>query len=149
MTGNLVPADDFTHRWPDLFLEHFTRALECTRRHMGRNVQILIGYTARKSSGALRRRAVIFVQGVPMVEFVGADSLPDGPMASLVKHRDMTHVDSELTLPDEYELMPTDWYREVVDGPHAYGGLAVICDSADHETMIGHALIRWSYKQGL
>ena len=37
--------------------------------------------------------------------------------------------------------------RDVVEGPGAAFGLAVICPPDDFQTLVRHALIRYSYRQ--
>ena len=53
----------------------------------------------------------------------------------------------EGTVPQEYEGFTVGSYRDVVEGPGAAFGLAVICPPDDFQTMVRHALIRYSYRQ--
>ncbi len=41
--------------------------------------------------------------------------------------------------------MPIGKYRDIVDGPNASNGAAVICNASDLATMVKHALIRYHY----
>ncbi len=70
-----------------------------------------------------------------------------GPMVSIIRDRRRKQLPPGAAPPPEYEGMPVGSYREIVDGPNARNGLAVICDSSELGTMIRHALIRCKYRQ--
>ena len=51
-------------------------------------------------------------------------------------------------LPPEYKNLPIGSYNEVVQGPRASNGVAVLCDSRDFAAMVKHALIRYKFREG-
>lgn len=143
----LDSTDDFTHTWPDKSTEQYTSAREGVVQHDGRDYHVKIGFANRKVVGKLRRRALVLVNGYPTVEFASRDTAEHGLIASVIKDRSGKQVPVRAVPPLEYAEMPVRPYREIVDGPGARNGLAVICNSDDLPTMVRHALIRSTYRQ--
>lgn len=144
----LQPAPDFVHKWPDGKVEQFLRAQNGTATYTGREYHVALGFTVRKSAGRLRRRCLVIVDRYPTVEFVKAeDEESVGPMASIIKDRTGKQIPSNASAPSEYEGIPVGGYREVVDGPGAPNGLAVLCSSDDFKVMVKHALIRFRFRE--
>ncbi len=44
-------------------------------------------------------------------------------------------------------IFVTENHNEIVCGPHASHGIAVVCDADDYNTMVLHAVIRWTLKR--
>ena len=144
---DLDSTADFTFRWPKM-KEKFTHAQEGVVQHNGRDYHVKVGFTTRRSAGTLRRRSLVLVDRYPTVEFVASNTTAkNGKMASIIKDRHGKHLPGMAAPPQEYADIPVGSYRDIVDGPRAYNGLAVICRSDDLATMVRHALIRHTYRQ--
>jgi excisionase family DNA binding protein len=143
----LVPASPFSHTWPDKTTEKFTEVYEGTVSDGGRERRVKIGFTLRDSAGKRRRRSLVLVDRYPTVEFVAADEKTKGAMASIIKDRNGKQLPVGATLPSEYHNLPVGAYHDVVKGPRASNGLAVVCDSQDFTTMVRHALIRYRFRE--
>ena len=144
---DFTSAADFTYKWPDNKEEKYTDVQEGVVQYDGRDYQVKVGFTNRRSAGKLRRRSLVLVDRYPSVEFVASDTSNNGKMASLIKDRRRKQVPAGADSPPEYAGMPVGSYREIVNGPGARNGLAVICYSDDLATMVRHALIRYRYRQ--
>jgi hypothetical protein len=68
-------------------------------------------------------------------------------MASIIRDRNGKQLPVGATLPPEYQGLPVGPYRDVVVGPGASNGLAVICEAPDIDSMVKHALIRYQYRK--
>lgn len=145
----LEPAPDFAHRWPDGTSEDFKNAHEGVARYKGRDHRVKLGFAVRVAAGKPRSRGLILIDRYPTVEFVGSNSeIGNGErMASVVKDRNNKHLPIGAEIPPEYEAFTLASYRDVVVGPGAANGLAVICGSEDFEIMVRHALIRHTYRR--
>lgn len=144
----LSPSTNFDHTWPDGKVELFSNVQEGAASYVGREYQIKLGFTVRESAGRRRTRCLVIVDRYPTVEFVKADD-QDGPgsLASIIKDRAGKQVPPNATPPPEYTGIDVGRYRDIVDGPGAPNGLAVICRSNDFETMVKHALIRHRFRE--
>jgi excisionase family DNA binding protein len=145
---NLSAAKPFNHSWPATAgTEKFTDAVEGIVSDGGRERHVKLGFTVRKSAGKNRRRALVLIDRYPTVEFVAADEKSRGKMASIIRDRNGKQLPVGATLPPEYKDLPTGAYNDVVQGPRASNGVAVICDSHDFVTMVRHALIRFRFRK--
>ena len=143
----LHPALPFGHTWPDKKTEQYTEAWEGIVSDGGRERHVKVGFTFRQSAGKRRRRSLVLVDRYPTVEFVAEDERSEGRMASVIKGRDGKQLPVGATVPPEYENLCVGSYNEVVHGPYASNGVAVICDSKDLSTMAKHALIRCQFRE--
>jgi excisionase family DNA binding protein len=143
----LLPALPFAHTWPDKTTEQFNEVSEGVVSDGGRERHVKIGFTFRKTAGKRRRRSLVLVDRYPSVEFVAADDGPKGRMASIIRGRDGKQLPTGATLPPEYKNLNVGSYGDVVRGPYASSGVAVICDSQDLATMTKHALIRYRFRE--
>ncbi len=146
---NLRVAPDFEHKWPDGKIERFGNVFDGIASIHGKEYHVKVGFTVRKSSGQDRSRTLVLVDRYPTVEFVAASEKvePSDLMASIIRDRSGKQLPVGATLPPEYAAMNVGPYREVVDGPGAANGLAVICEASDKEAMIKHALIRYRFRE--
>lgn len=145
--GALGPSKDFTFTWPDGKVERFTDVREGVVSFEGREYHVKVGFTTRNSAGKTRKRSLVLVDRYATVEFVAADTSAVGLVASIIKDRRGKQLPVGAAVPTEYDGLRTGAYRDVVTGPGASNGLAVICDSADLQTMVRHALIRYKYRK--
>ena len=143
---NLHSAVKFTYKWPTTD-EEYTDVQEGIVRHNGRDHHVKVGFTNRKTAGKQRRRSLVLVDKYPTVEFVSSDTDKNGKMVSIIKDRRRKQLPAGADPPPDYAGMPVGSYRDIVDGPYARNGLAVICGSSELETMVRHALIRHTYRR--
>jgi len=141
-------VEPFTYAWPDRSEETYSEVYQATINiSSGRHI-IKIGYTTRKAAGMKDRvRVIVFMtvgnQLFPVVEFAGANDFDKTQkIVSFIKNREGRHVQSKEQLPHEYDDMPTCIYSDIVNGPYASNGLAVVTNKSDMATMVRHALIR-------
>jgi hypothetical protein len=144
---NLGDAPGFSHTWPNRRVEKFIEAHEGTASYGGRNYHVKIGFTIRESAGKTRRRSLVLIDRYPTVEFVSAGTNGHGLMASIIKDRSGKQVPVGAVPPAEYANVRVGPYQDVVVGPGASNGLAVICNSDAIQTMVLHALIRYRYRK--
>jgi excisionase family DNA binding protein len=144
---NLGDAADFFHTWPDSKKEKFSDVREGTATYNGRNYHVKAGFTLRDSAGKTRRRSLVLIDRYPTVEFVSAGTDKNGMMASIIKDRCRKQLPVGVAPPAEYTNLRVGPYQDVVVGPGASNGLAVICSSDDIQTMARHALIRYRYRE--
>jgi excisionase family DNA binding protein len=145
-------AADFIHTWPAKQgatkpIEQFTNAREGVVLFLGKEHHLKLGFTVRRSAGKRRRRSLVLVDRYPTVEFVAADEKPSGKMASIIRDRNGKQLPVGATIPPEYQALPVGPYSDVVVGPGASTGLAVICDAEDFDTMLKHAFIRYQFRR--
>ncbi len=139
---NLKAGQPFTHRWPDESKEKFRDVLTGSIRTASGVHALKIGFTTRKAAGQDRERAVVFIDGRPIVEFCGADDFEKSKtMASVIKVHGK-QVKPIQGVPSELRHLRVDAYNKHVTGPYASTNLAVLCKKDDCETMVSHALIR-------
>lgn len=153
---NLKDSQPFNHIWPhdetevcEDYVSHFHEGKFGTAEYRGATYRVKVGVTEWEGMGAIRRRVVVFIEGVPILIFTGAnDFINSHLMASVIKinHRQVYDVRS---LPTSYEGLRIERFRLHVDGPRASHGLAVICTKNDYRTMIATALIRYRSHPGL
>jgi hypothetical protein len=84
----------------------------------------------------------------PLVEFVGADDFEQSRLvASIIKPDGFKHLRVDDDLPPEYTPFDTRPFNQIVTGPRAKTGMAVVCTIDDRRTTVRHALIRWQAKR--
>ena len=85
-----------------------------------------------------------------MVEFIGADDFDHSRLvASIIKPDGSKHLRVGHPLPPEYASFDTRPFNEVMTGPRAKTGMAVVCTSDERDTMVRHALARWRAKRSV
>jgi len=148
------PSAPFEFTWPAAKgrpknVESYPRAYETRARVNGQTVRVVVGITKRESSGKKdRERILILIDGQPLVEFIGADDFDHSRLvASIIKPDGSKHLRVGDHLPPEYAPFDTRPYNQVVTGPRAKKGMAVVCTIDDLGTMVQHALIRWEAKR--
>jgi hypothetical protein len=91
---------------------------------------------------------VIFIDGQPVVEFVGADDFDRSRLtASIIKPGGSKHLRVGDEVPPEYGAFDVRPFNHIVTGPNAKRGLAVVSTIDDRDTMLRHAIIRWKAKR--
>jgi excisionase family DNA binding protein len=146
----LRSASDFDHKWPDGSHERYGQVQEGLATYDGKTYDVKLGFTVREAAGKPRRRGLVLINRYATVEFAGPDpkvEKDNDVLASVIKTRDGKQLPANAPVPVEYQGLPVGSYREVVDGPWASNGMAVICASQDFDTMVMHALIRHKYRE--
>lgn len=132
----------FSYRWPNDVDEPYSEAYSTTVGTDDVKV-IRIGFCERGSGGRSRKRAVVFLDGYPTVEFTGANDFGKSQlMAGIIKMSDKKQVHPDQGAPSEYQGFRVEPYNEHVIGPRCSQHLAVICKKSDLDVMAKHALIR-------
>ena len=145
----LQPGSDFQHRWPDNSTEDYRNVQEGVASHGGRTYHVKLGFAVRTVAGKPRTRCLVLIDRYATVEFAGSDDQlrDDSVLASVIKDRNGKQLPVGAPPPQEYQTLSTGSYRDVVDGPRASNGLAVVCRASDFETIVKHALIRCKYRE--
>ncbi len=144
----LSAAPDFRYKWPDGKDEQYVEVREGVATYNGRSYRVKLGFTTRKSAGRVRRRSLVLVDRYATVEFVAPDDKSvQCKMASIIRDRAGKQLPVGAAIPPEYQELPVAPYADVVTGPGASNGLAVVCDSQDFPTMVKHALVRYRYRE--
>lgn len=143
----LKEVPNFYHTWPDTTKELYTDAHEGVAVYGGRNYHVKVGFTTSDSAGKDRRRSLVLVDRYPSVQFTSAGTDKNGMMASIIKDRSGKQLPVGAAVPPEYANLTVGPYQDVVVGPSAPTGLAVICSADDLQTMVRHALIRYRYRE--
>jgi len=147
-----TPIDPFTYNWPKKAgappnTEDFYRGSRAEIKVSNQSFLVDVAFTNRKVAGKNRRRAVVFIKGIPAVEFVGADNFDESHLlASVVKGKDGKHIRHPEELPIEYATIPIDIYTNLITGPYAARSVAVVADENDFTLMARHAIIRALWK---
>lgn len=155
-------TEPITFEWPSRadeegFNEAYSEVFEgllVKNGRVHRSKKLLIGFTTRRSAGIEnRRRATVFLVRVdskkkqtslyPIVEFAGANDYDSTRrLASLIKLPSRRQLRPGEAIPLEYQGFETAVYSEIVNGPNARNGLAVVVRDDDVNGMARHALIR-------
>lgn len=145
----LQPVADFQHKWPDGSTESYGNAREGVGSYGGKTYHVKLGFTIREVAGRPRSRCLVLIDRYATVEFAGTDEhINDSSLlASVIKDRNRKQLPVGASAPPEYQGVPIGQYRDVVDGPGASNGMAVVCQASDFETMVKHALIRSKYRE--
>ena len=154
--GQFEPAEPFEYTWPTAkgkpkFIERYPRVFKTVvTTAMDRTLVVEIGITVRESSGMQNRaRVVVFIDGQPMVEFIGANDFDRSHrLVSIIKPDGYKHLRVGQPVPTKYDSFERLPFDEIVIGPRAKRGIGVVCKIDDLGTMVRHALLRWDAKQG-
>jgi hypothetical protein len=147
--GSFSRIPDFDHHWPDATSEHYQNAHEATASYLGQIIHIVIGSTERNVAGRDRKKIVVLLDDVNYCQFTSANDYEStGLVAAVIKPdgASQRHLSASEVIPAGYRSMHVSPYNQIVRGPHATRGLAVICDRNDLHTMARHALLRWASK---
>jgi hypothetical protein len=147
------PATPFDQHWPEKkgttkAPEHFDTAYAATVATSSGAKGLLIGFSTSKRKGH-RRKAVVFVDGQPMVRFKAADNFDrSGLMVSVIKTAIGEYLRPKDLIPVEYSNFRVEPYKNHVDEPNTSTYMALVCASDDLQTMAEHALLSTILKGG-
>ncbi len=149
--GNFTEISPFDFSWPtskgNSSVEHYDTGFETIRNLDGRNHVFRIGFTNREAAGMMRRRATVWIDKRPIVEFAGSNQYEDdGQMAAVIRTPNGRQLSPNDKVPNEYREFKIARYCNVVDGPRASANMAVVANKDDLESMIRHAAIRAAWK---
>jgi len=141
---NEISAFDF--QWPQ-DIEHFDEGYNVIHTMNGRSIRFRIGFTYREAAGEMRRRAVVWMDERPLVEFAGSnDYASSGLLASVIKLRSNKQLRPYQNIPKEYKGFRVARYNSIVRGRFASRNMAVIVHKDDRRAMLKHAVIRARWK---
>jgi hypothetical protein len=136
---------DYKYKWPEItetfdFIEYITKA-EDGEHH------VKIGFGRRLTYGRDRFRVVIWIDGNPDAEFVGADDFEkSGEVLSEIKvpgnvgERICRYPDEPI--PERYTMFNVEGLPNRIKGYGVHGAWAVIANIGDHKTLISLAALR-------
>jgi len=139
-------AKPFDYQWPQKKdhpqnPEHFDTAYTATVVTSYGSKTVLVGFSDSKRKGH-RRRAVVFIDGQPMVRFRAVDDFDrSGLMVSVIKTGDRKYLRARDSIPVEYSNFRIEPYRKHVHEAHFSQNAAVVCAKDDLHTMAAHALV--------
>jgi len=137
---------DFDFQWPK-GIEHFDEGYTVIHTVGGRPTRFRIGFTDREAAGKMRRRAIVWMDERPLVEFAGGnDYESNGLLASVIKLRSNKQLRPYQNMPKEYKGFRVARYDSIVRGPFASRNMAIIVHKNDRKTMLKHAVIRARWK---
>jgi excisionase family DNA binding protein len=142
---------DFEFQWPDGTQEFYRDARGAAASFRGRNFRIAVGFSKRPFAGKEDRvKATVFIDGVPVKEFGGANDFDSsGELAAVIKAdgASQRHLRAGDEIPNAYAQYRIVPYNQIVRGKYASSGLAVACDRSDLKTMAEIAILRLDAKQ--
>jgi hypothetical protein len=150
--GDVEPG--FTYSWPEGEDRYSSMPIFETRDARGR-LHMSINHVAEPGEYYGRRRNYAMVFTVingrprqPLVIFTEADDAPTtGDLLAIIKgkgatKRQMFAPGDEHLMPDDYDGMRIELFRDRIAGPRALNRLAVVATRGDTTTMLDHALIQ-------
>lgn len=141
---NEIGAFDF--QWPQS-VEHFDEGYSVIQAVDGRPIKFRIGFTDREAAGKMRRRATVWMDERPLVEFAGGDDYErNGLLASVIKLRSNKQLTPYQNIPKEYRGFRVARYDSIVRGRFASKNMAVIVHKNDLRAMLKHTVIRARWK---
>lgn len=137
---------DYEYKWPestetfDYFMEYIAKAEDSEHN-------VKIGFGKRPAYGKDRFRVVIWIDGNPDAEFVGADDFEkSGEVLSEIKvpgnvgERICRY--PEEPIPERYSMFNVEGLPLRVKGSGVHGAWAVVANIGEHKTLIALAALR-------
>lgn len=140
-TVSLKHSEPFYYNWPTE-AEQYNDAYEGEVSLDGHTIHVKVGWCNRDSYGRERRRAVVFLDGYPVTEFVETD-VPD-IHASLVPGADNPrgNLRPGQSVPTQFTNFDIKPMRDVIQGPGVYNAQAVVVRANDFETMVRFGILK-------
>lgn len=140
-------GEDYDYRWPSGNTEHYDYWIEYEALTVDGGHSMRIGAGHRETYGRDRVRVVIWVDGKPQAEFLGADDYTkSGDVLSELKvpgeHAQRICRYPEEPVPERYAGLPIVGLPTRVSGPSVHGAWAVVTNISDHRTMCALAALR-------
>ncbi|MFA5355102.1 MAG: hypothetical protein WC291_12810 [Thermodesulfovibrionales bacterium] len=140
---------DFVFRWPSGTDEKYPQWIEYRAvSSEGKHHIIRIGFGMRATYGRDRKRVVVWFDGIPQAEFLGADDFEhSGEVLSAIKipgtatgERICRYL--EEPIPERYTGLPVVGLKTRVSGQGVQNAWAVVANVADHRVLFGLAALR-------
>ena len=140
-------GENYDYRWPSGNTERFDHWIEYEALAVDGSHGIRVGFGYRATYGEDRSRVVIWVDGKPQAEFLGADDYTNsGDVLSELKvpgeHAQRICRYPDEPVPERYAGLPIVGLPTRVSGPSVHGAWAVVANVADHRTMCALAALR-------
>ena len=140
-------GENYDYRWPGGNTEHYDNWIEYEALAVDGSHSMRIGVGYRPTYGKDRVRVVIWVDGKPQAEFLGADDYTNsGDVLSELKvpgeHAQRICRYPEEPVPERYAGLPIVGLPTPVSGPSVHGAWAVVTNISDHRTMCALAALR-------
>lgn len=138
---------DHVYRWPSGYQEPYPCWIDYRAKGANGEYQIRIGFGMRSTYGQERKRVVIWIDGQPQAEFLGADDYEhSGDVLCEIKVPGKTgericRYPNE-PIPERYSGLSVVGLPTRVTGPGVHGAWAVVANIADHKVMFALAALR-------
>ena len=149
----LEAGSSYEYKWPDGYVEPYSARVDYQTTADDGQHRVRIAVGRREVYGRDRVRVVVFVDGYPHAEFLGADDFDaSGDVLSEIKVEGerglrMCRYPHE-PLPERYSAFPVVGLVNRVLGTGVHNAWAVVANIADHRTMIGLAGLRAVERRG-
>jgi len=136
---------DYAYQWP-VGIETFEHYIDYEAPDTGRGKPhtIRIGFCKnRPTYGTNRIRIVVWIDGYPYAEFLGADDFEkSGEVLSVVKvgSKDCSYIDD--VIPERYVPFRVVGLKTRVSGKGTRNAWAIVANVTDHKTMVALAGLR-------
>jgi hypothetical protein len=138
---------DHFYRWPSGDEERYPHWVEYRAVGADGEARVRLGFGTRPVYGAQRKRVVVWIDGHPQAEFLGADDFAhSGEVLCEIKvpgasgERICRY--PEEPLPERYSGLPAVGLPTRVSGPGVHRAWAVVANVADHRVMFALAALR-------
>ena len=137
---------DYEYQWPD-GSETYDYYVDYSGVAEDGQHKVRVGFGERPAFGGNRARVVVWIDGYPHAQFVGADDFEvSGEVLSEVKvpgdkGERMCRYPEE-SIPERYVMFDTEGLPARIQGPRVPCVWAVVSNIADHRTMIALAALR-------
>jgi hypothetical protein len=137
----------YTYRWPSGNQEPYPHWIEYRAVSADGEHRVRIGFGNRTTYGRDRKRVLVWIDGHPQAEFLGADDFEQtGEVLCEIKvhgkvgERICRYPDEQI--PERYASLPTIGLPTRVTGPGVHNAWAVVANVSDHRVMVAVAVLR-------
>lgn len=137
----------YQYLWPSGDTETYDHWIEYRAASITGEHSVRIGFGTRETYGASRKRVVVWVDGHPHAEFVGADDFEaSGDVLAEIKvpgdtGERMCRYLKE-AVPERYSALPIAGMRTRVQAKGVHDAWAVVANFSDHRTLAALAALR-------
>ena len=147
VTSVTAVGSEYQYTWPSGDVEDYPNWIEYEANAPDGQRTIRIGFGARPVYGRKRARVVVWIDGHPHAEFLGADDFDvSGEVLSEIRVRGdsstrICRYPSE-AIPERYAALKVVGLPTRVQGPKLRKAWAVVTNVSDHQSMIALAALR-------
>jgi hypothetical protein len=140
-------GSDHVYRWPSGHEENDPHWIEYRALGVDGEHRVRIGFGTRKVYGRDRKRVVVWIDGHPQAEFLGADDFDhSGDVLSEIKVPGSTGERicryPEEPVPERYSGLPVVGLATRVSGDGVHNAWAAVANIADHRVLFALAALR-------